>query len=56
VRLTEARRLLLTGDPRVATVTSAAAQAGFWHMAQFAQDYRNMFRELPSQTLRRNTR
>jgi len=25
---------------------------GFWHMGQFARDYRRLFGELPSDTLR----
>jgi hypothetical protein len=27
---------------------------GFWHMGQFAADYRAIYGELPSKTLRRN--
>lgn len=35
---------------------SAAALCvhGFWHMGQFAADYRAIYGELPSKTLRRN--
>ncbi|MCK5375915.1 MAG: helix-turn-helix domain-containing protein, partial [Acidobacteria bacterium] len=32
-------------------VTDVANNWGFWHMGQFAADYRKMFGELPSQTL-----
>lgn len=35
-------------------VRTIANQFGFWHMGQFAADYRKMFGELPSETLRRN--
>lgn len=35
-------------------VSDVANLWGFWHMGQFAKDYRRMFGELPSQTLRRN--
>lgn len=54
VRLTEARRLLRTGDPRTTTVSNVGARVGFWHVAQFAQDYRTLFGERPNETLRGN--
>jgi AraC-like DNA-binding protein len=37
-----------------AGVAEVANAWGFWHMGQFARDYRFMFGELPSETLRRN--
>ena len=50
--LNDARRQLL--DPTSnATVTHAAADLGFWHFGRFARDYRELFGELPSETLRR---
>lgn len=55
VRLDHARRLLQSADPRVTSVSGVALQAGFWHFSQFAQDYRRMFGESPSQTLRAST-
>jgi AraC family ethanolamine operon transcriptional activator len=55
VRLDRARRLLQSADPRVTRVSDAALQAGFWHFSQFAQDYRRMFGESPSRTLRAST-
>lgn len=40
-------------DARASTVISDVANRwGFWHMGQFAADYRKLFGELPSQTLR----
>lgn len=48
VRLAGARRALRSG----ASVTEAAVLWGFWHFGHFAKDYRQMFGELPSQTLR----
>ena len=33
------------------TVADIANDWGFWHMGQFAADYRKMFGKLPSQTL-----
>lgn len=49
VRLNACRRRLRDGG---ATVQDVAAQWGFFHMGHFARDYRAMFGELPSQTLR----
>lgn len=51
-RLDKARRLLSRRDAPHLNVTAAALECGFWHLAQFAQDYRRMFGECPSQTLR----
>lgn len=34
-------------------VSDIANQYGFWHMGQFAKDYKEMFGELPSDTLRK---
>lgn len=33
-------------------ITNLANQWGLWHMGQFAKDYRNLFGELPSETLK----
>ena len=49
LRLNGARRELRNVD----SVTEAATRWGFWHFGNFARDYREMFGELPSQTLRR---
>jgi AraC-like DNA-binding protein len=49
VRLNSVRRELR--NPRAgATVADAANRWGFWHMGQFAADYRRLFGELPSRT------
>jgi AraC family ethanolamine operon transcriptional activator len=34
------------------SVQDLAARWGFWHLSQFAQDYKRLFGELPSATLR----
>lgn len=49
-RLNAARRTLREAKPET-TVRSAAIRWGFWHMSQFARDYRKLFGELPSETL-----
>jgi AraC family ethanolamine operon transcriptional activator len=48
-RLARARKELLAGDARQ-HITDIANRWGFWHMGQFAADYRRQFGELPSQT------
>ena len=52
LRLTAARRALL-GPHRTMTVQDVAAQFGFGHLPRFAQEYAQMFGELPSQSLAR---
>jgi AraC-like DNA-binding protein len=34
-------------------VTDAATAWGFWHFGHFSQEYKKLFGELPSDTLRR---
>jgi AraC family ethanolamine operon transcriptional activator len=58
VRLNGVRRQLRDVARQRATggmngVQDVAAHWGFWHMSQFAADYRKLFAEAPSQTLRR---
>jgi len=53
-RLNMVRKQLRTSDPRTAKVADAANEWGFWHMGQFAADYRMLFGELPSETLGSN--
>ena len=52
-RLAAVRRALLTSDRLRAVVGDLAASYGFWHVGQFAADYRRAFGETPSQTLSR---
>ena len=47
MRLNGARRELMNR----LKVNEAANAWGFWHMGQFAKDYRKLFGELPSETL-----
>jgi AraC family ethanolamine operon transcriptional activator len=46
------RKALKGADPSVATVTEIATQFGVWHFGRFARDYRFLFGELPSETVR----
>jgi AraC family ethanolamine operon transcriptional activator len=50
-QLVQARRELQQAAPteRISTI---ASRAGFWHMGQFSRDYRKLFGELPSETLK----
>ena len=52
VRLDGVRKHLRRDEPDV-TVSNIANNWGFWHMGQFAADYKRQFGELPSETLRR---
>ena len=52
-RLNGTRKLLRRSTPQSDTVGAAANRWGFWHMGQFAADYRRQFGELPSATLGR---
>jgi AraC family ethanolamine operon transcriptional activator len=49
VRLNGVRRELRAG---AAAVQDVAARWGFWHLGQFAREYRQQFGELPSETRR----
>lgn len=51
VRLNGVRRDLLRSGLH-ARIADIANRWGFWHMGQFAADYRRQFSELPSETLR----
>ena len=53
VRLVNVRRFLKQAPCDSETyVADAAARWGFWHLSRFAADYKLLFGELPSQTLR----
>lgn len=52
-RLNNVRRELWENDPDYTRVNDLASLWGFWHMGEFAADYRNLFGELPSETLQR---
>lgn len=50
-RLSHARRQLCQHPRGSVSIQDVAATWGFWHMGQFAHDYKAMFNELPSETL-----
>jgi AraC family ethanolamine operon transcriptional activator len=54
-RLHRVRHAILDAAPP-RPISEIAARWGFWHMGQFAADYRRQFGELPSETLRRAKR
>ena len=49
------RRELWESDPLTTKVNDVASLWGFWHMGQFAADYRKLFNELPSETLKKKS-
>ena len=51
LRLNGVRGDLLQHPSPEAQVSAVANRWGFWHLGQFARDYRRFFGELPSQTL-----
>ena len=53
-RLDRVRSDLLRADPQRTTVTAIATKYAFWHLSQFAVDYKRAFHEAPSDTLRRS--
>jgi AraC family ethanolamine operon transcriptional activator len=53
-RLNGVRRALMNATPNKKTVINVAQEWGFWNAPHFAKDYREMFGELPSKTLRGN--
>jgi AraC-like DNA-binding protein len=53
IRLSRVRAELLRSDPTRVRVTDVALKWGFMHQSRFAQQYREAFRELPSETLHR---
>ncbi|MGC5698888.1 helix-turn-helix domain-containing protein [Pseudomonas sp. NFXW11] len=52
-RLNSAHRELLARDAGQTTVAEVAMHWSFWHLGRFSSSYRALFRELPSETLKR---
>ena len=55
LRLAEARKALLSSDAASENVTQVALRFGFRELGRFAVDYREVFGESPSETLRRGS-
>lgn len=51
IRLNAVKRMLANGN---VSVSQAAAHWGFWHLSQFATDYKKAFGMLPSEMLKNN--
>ena len=52
LRLNEVRKLLKS-NAEDSYIFQVASEYNFWHMGQFSKDYKNLFGELPSETLRK---
>lgn len=52
-RLHGVRRDLLAADPDTSLVKEMALNWGFWHLGHFSRNYRDLFGERPTDTLRR---
>ncbi len=52
LRLNGVRRDLKRAESQAGSIADIAARWGFWHLSHFASDYKAMFGELPSDTLR----
>lgn len=52
IRLNGARRALRDANSPPRTVRDVAADWGFWHFSQFSSDYRKLFGQRPSETLK----
>jgi len=50
IRLNKVYKALQNSDPSQIKIADVANKWGYWHMGQFAADYRNLFGILPSET------
>ncbi len=52
-RLNKVYKIIKESDPSAVKIKDIAHNFGFWHLGQFSSDYKRLFRELPSATLRK---
>jgi len=52
-RLNNVRKMLKLADPDANRIYEISGRQGFFHMGQFTSDYKRLFNELPSETLRK---
>lgn len=52
LRLNGARRDLINAGEKPVQVKDVVARWGFWHLSRFSSEYKQIFNELPSETLR----
>jgi len=55
IRLNGARRHLRQASSKSLTVQDVAVDWGFWHFSQFSSDYRKLFGQSPSESLRQRS-
>jgi AraC family ethanolamine operon transcriptional activator len=55
-RLNQARQDLIASDPRQTKIATIAGKLGFWHLGRFSSQYRELFGELPSESLAKYNR
>lgn len=53
IKLNKVRNVFLKTNSKEIKIIDIANKYGFWHMGQFAKDYKNLFGELPSETINR---
>jgi len=53
LRLNEVRKRLKLSNGNI-RISKVAGELNFWHMGQFSKDYKILFGELPSETLKKN--
>lgn len=54
LRLNRLNKALKLAHPKITSVNEIANHHGFWHLGQLSADYKKLFHELPSETLKRS--